>query len=95
MKLWVDDERQPPGPDWVRAVSSAEALAQLAAAPYEELSLDHDLGGDDTSRAVVLWLCENPERWPPVCRVHSMNNVGRAWLTAMIYRYNPHYAGRR
>lgn len=27
--------------------------------------------------------------WPDECRVHSMNNVGREWLTGMIDRYGP------
>ena len=48
---------------------------------------DHDLGGDDTSRAIVLWMCEN-EWWPESVMVHSQNPVGSFWLRAMIERYS-------
>jgi len=63
MKLWVDDER--PAPDrWVWAKTSDEAIAHLVNAdgfdvPMGAMSLDHDLGGEDTTRPIVLWLCEN------------------------------------
>ncbi|WP_306669305.1 cyclic-phosphate processing receiver domain-containing protein [Rhodococcus pyridinivorans] len=52
------------------------------------MSLDHDLGGDHTSRAVVLWMCEH-EVWPDEVSVHSANPVGVEWLTGMINRYHP------
>lgn len=56
---------------------------------FTHISFDHDLGGDDTSRRVVLWLCENsePNKWPATASVHSMNPIGREWLTGMIQRY--------
>lgn len=95
VKLWVDDLRLPPGDEWTWAQSSAQAIRYLETNDPDEMSLDHDLGEDDTTRPVVLWLCEHEDRWPRVVRVHSMNNVGRAWLSGMIYRYNPHYVGRR
>lgn len=89
MRLFVDDLRGPPSPDWVVARTSAEALAILrAGAPISELSQDHDLGGDDTSRPVVLHLCEHGG-WPPIVRVHSANPVGVEWLTGMVTRYGP------
>lgn len=91
MKLWVDDLRRPPGADWHWVVSSAEAICHLSHWDVEEMSLDHDLGGEETSRPIVLWLCENETRWPRVVRVHTANPVGRDWLSGMIYRYNPHY----
>ena len=50
------------------------------------MSLDHDLGGDDTSRRIVLWMCEN-EFWPDEVVVHSANPVGVEWLEGMIARY--------
>lgn len=54
--------------------------------PVELMSLDHDLGGDDTTRPVVLWCCEN-EFWPDEVVVHSANPVGVEWLEGMIERY--------
>jgi NAD+-processing family protein with receiver domain len=88
-RLWVDDLRDPPAADWAVARTSAEAIERLAAGGYDELSLDHDLGGDDTTRVVVRWLCDHPDRWPGEVRVHTANPVGREWLLGMIGRYRP------
>lgn len=85
--LWVDDLRPAPeGWRWVK--TSAEALAALAEQEWDVLSLDHDLGGDDTSRPVVLHLCEHGG-WPRRVLVHSANPVGVEWLRGMVDRYKP------
>ncbi|MFA7264814.1 MAG: cyclic-phosphate processing receiver domain-containing protein [Candidatus Nanopelagicales bacterium] len=94
MKLWVDDIRKPPGSEWAWALSSSAAIETLSICAVSEMSLDHDLGGEDTTRPVVLWLCEHEDRWPRVVRVHSANPVGRSWLLGMIYHYSP-FQGRR
>lgn len=89
MKLFVDDLRDPPDATWAVARTSAEALAVLqSGAQVFDLSLDHDLGGDDTSRPIVLWLAERGG-WPAIVRVHSANPVGVEWLTGMVERYGP------
>lgn len=94
MKLWVDDLRPPPDGTWTWALDSFDALQNLAfyAAGsdegVQEISLDHDLGDDDTTRSVVLWMAEHGS-WPSVVRVHTANPVGRAWLEGMIDRYGP------
>ncbi len=54
--------------------------------PRERVSFDHDLGGDDTSRPVVIWMIENNFRFDNY-HVHSANPVGAQWLTGMIERY--------
>lgn len=83
--LWVDDLR--PAPDgWYWAKSSSDALLALGSQDWDVMSLDHDLGGDDTTRPVVLWLAEHGG-WPREVRVHSANPVGVEWLTAMVARY--------
>lgn len=80
---------------WWWARTSKQAINSLSyhnAGPgerYDEMSLDHDLGGDDTTRPVVLWLCEHPQAWPDRVVVHSANPVGREWLEGMIARYKP------
>lgn len=86
--LWIDDLRLPPE-GWAWAKTSEEAIACIEnnAEPFFFISFDHDLGGDDTSRKVVLWLCENPGKWPANAAVHSMNPIGKEWLTGMITRY--------
>jgi hypothetical protein len=60
----------------------------LGRSDITEMSLDHDLGGDDTTRPIVLWMCEN-ESWPTTVHVHTANPVGREWLEGMIERYKP------
>jgi hypothetical protein len=86
-RLWVDDLRPAP-PGWTGAKSSAEAISLLAGGEFTAISFDHDLGGDDTTRPVVLWLCEH-DRWPPEVHVPTANPVGREWLTGMARRYGP------
>ena len=96
MKLWIDDLRPAPV-GWVWAKTSQEAIDIFTRSSYvkyennriDVVSFDHDLGGSDTSRRVVLFLCEYPELWPETCRVHSANPVGVEWLTGMIGRYGP------
>lgn len=101
MKMWVDDIRTPPDETWTWFVDSELTIAFLKKFKeadehkkiwnmdrswIEVMSLDHDLGGDDTTRPIVLWCCEN-NFWPVEVRVHSMNPVGHFWLTSMIDRY--------
>lgn len=92
MKLWIDDLR--PAPDgWQWLFTSEQAITVLTACKWhgivvDAMSLDHDLGGDDTSRPIVLWCCEN-DFWPVDVRVHSANPVGVEWLEGMIERYKP------
>lgn len=88
IKLWVDDLRTPPDDTWIWAKTSKQALKILAEIPIEEMSLDHDLGGDDTTRPIILWLCEHPGSWPDNVSVHSANPVGRQWLEGMVVRYH-------
>lgn len=73
MKLWVDDLRPAPVGYALWAFSSEQAILILEGMASseglyvcDEISLDHDLGGDDTTRPVVLWLCEHPDQWPAV-----------------------------
>jgi hypothetical protein len=90
MKLWVDDIRRAPK-GWQWLFTSEQTIVVLRACKMNNLvpkamSLDHDLGGDDTTRPVVLWCCEN-DFWPEEVYVHSANPVGVEWLTGMIERY--------
>lgn len=93
MKMWVDDIRPAP-PGWVRVQTSEGAIQLLESLtrvgspwiPFEAISLDHDLGGEDTTRPVVIWMIEN-NLWPDEVNVHTSNPVGREWLEGMIERY--------
>lgn len=94
LRLWIDDLRTPPDDTWDWVTTSEAAIALLTHfqrdgmlwIPREAISFDHDLGGDDTSRRVVLWMIENNFRFDRYA-VHSANPVGREWLLGMIERY--------
>lgn len=85
MNLWVDDSQTPPD-GWAWAQTSAGAIDALCFGMVERLSLDHDLGGDDTAHVVIRWMHEN-RMWPREIHVHSTDPVYIECLTRMINRY--------
>jgi hypothetical protein len=82
MRVYLDDCRPTP-PGWVRTFTPHETIDLLQAGKVTELSLDHDLGGDDTIGTgydVVLWIEEQVALHgfqPPRMAVHSANPCGR------------------
>lgn len=102
MKLFVDDLRDPPHESWVTVRTSRQALNILVRLygehvgmyeitnyrGLEVVSLDHDLGGDDTTRPVMEWMIEN-NFWPERLIVHSANRVGRDHLLTLAHIYGP------
>lgn len=92
-KIWVDDERPKPDDSWFATKHSNIAILLMKALKRRGLvpraiSLDHDLGGDDTTRPVVLWMAEH-EYWPERVYVHTANPVGREYLEGVVNRYGP------
>lgn len=87
-RLWIDDERQPPNVMWDWRTTSDGAIKMLQDSHVRMVSFDHDLGGDDTTRPVVLWMCVQ-DVWPKYIFVHTMNPIGADWLTGMCKRYAP------
>jgi len=79
----------PPDNTWTVVRSVVEAKLLIEAILYFEISLDHDMGGDSTTRELVLWCIENDKipRGLTHFTVHSANPVGREWLEGMIERY--------
>lgn len=66
-KLFIDDERWPPGPpdpqshaeNWQIARSSIAAMDMIEMMGIPAfISFDHDLGGDDTSMKFLWWFIE-------------------------------------
>lgn len=58
-KLFIDDRRIPPDNSWMLAKTSAKAIEILWSMPFpQEISFDHDLGGDDTAMKVVNWIID-------------------------------------
>jgi len=94
LRLWIDDLRPAPDETWDTVTTSEAAIALLTNfqregmlwCPREAVSFDHDLGGDDTSRPVVIWMIQNNFRFDNYY-VHSANPVGQEWLNGMIDRY--------
>jgi len=93
IRIWLDDLRTPPV-GWVWVKDSASAIETLAefqklGTDYEVISFDHDLGGDDTSRRVMMWIIENEFFPTSEVFVHTANPVGRTWLVGTAERYMP------
>jgi Cyclic-phosphate processing Receiver domain len=85
MRLFLDDERAPPSPQYQVVYQGWQAVVQLVRNNFaiEELSLDHDLGdGVPTGYDVAAWLekvvLTTGVQPPKILRVHSANPVGRA-----------------
>ena len=85
LRVVVDDIRTHPDAA-VHLRTSVEAIAWLSANKDEidELWLDHDLGGDDTIRPVVLFIDECAFGGSPLLIkcivVHTANPAGAAWI---------------
>ena len=81
MKIWLDDERPAPDDGWSLAKTSKQAIKSIQfglgySAILEEVSLDHDLGGEDTGFKVLDWMIEN-HVWPKVLTIHTSNRPAR------------------
>lgn len=81
MKLWVDDERPAPDDTWTLARSSDEAVLHLIMRNWDEISLDHDLGGDDTGFLVLDWMIHEGV-WPKTLTIHTSNPPARKRMLA-------------
>lgn len=86
-KLFIDDERFPVTDDWVIVRSSDEAIAHVATHGMPiEISFDHDLGGDDTSRRFIVWMIDALLDGDIIIpggfhfSVHSQNPIGADWI---------------
>lgn len=92
MKMWIDDLRPAPlGFYWAKSSAEAlEVLTGLAPVEVQGISFDHDLGGEDTTRRVMLWMVER-EFWPNHVHIHTANPVGRDWLVGMVRQYAPDF----
>jgi len=75
VKVWLDDERTPPE-GWRLVKTAFDAINLLATGEVEEISLDHDLGTDETGYDVLLWIeaqvAVNGFN-PPAINIHTAN----------------------
>ncbi|QIG57979.1 hypothetical protein SEA_PAULODIABOLI_295 [Microbacterium phage PauloDiaboli] len=92
MKIWLDDERGIPDDSWTMARSSRMAIELMRRwqdgyashqgyVRLDEVSLDHDLGGDDNGFIVLDWMVEH-EVWPRVLTIHTSNPPARKRMLA-------------
>ena len=98
-KMFIDDERFPVTDDWTIVRSSQQAIDCVLNHGFpQNISFDHDIGGDDTSMLFINWLIDYmldcdlhfPEGF--TFDVHSQNPVGarniRSILTQMLREFN-------
>ena len=81
-KLWVDDERPAPDESWTWVTNSSSAIWMLSAGiHYAEISLDHDLGGEDTGMIVLDFMSVH-RIWPDTLTIHTANPPARKRMLA-------------
>lgn len=98
MKIFLDDERAPPG-GWIPVRWPREAIELLKTGKVTDMSLDRGLGDDErgTGNDVVLWVEEvvaTSGFVPPKMTVHSLNASARAKMEAGIVRIQQ-FVGQR
>lgn len=97
MHLWIDDFRAPPGREWHWVKNSEDAIAAIRDNIIWTISFDHDLGGVDTVRPVVVYIEKRARAGhaPPPFYVHSMNPVGKEWIIAQMDRIHRDFYAKR
>lgn len=94
-RLFIDDLRSPPDAGWEVARSSKAAInLMLDRGCPDQISFDHDLGGDDDAMVVVKWMIDQDlsqsMRFIPNnfhYQVHSANPVGSQNIRGALSRY--------
>lgn len=75
--------------DWITVRSVANVKRFLEMGIVNKLSLDHDMGTDETGYDLAKWMAETGH-WPKgQIWVHSANPVGRDNIVATVRRYHP------
>lgn len=90
-KLWIDDKHSPPDDTWLWAKNSYDAFRiiqeHMRTDLITEISFDHDLGEDDTTKPVANYI-ETLAYYGMYPRIkwdiHSANPPGRDWLKAAM-----------
>jgi hypothetical protein len=81
MKVYLDDEREAP-PGWQLVKTVNDAIELLKRGNVTEISLDHDLGGDEsgTGYDIILWIEKvvvEKNLIPPKIHIHTANISAR------------------
>jgi hypothetical protein len=88
VKLYLDDVRETPA-GWTGVKTAAEMIRLLESAEVDEVSLDHDLGPEDSGDGyeVLIWIERQvaTRAWvPPVIHVHTANPAARLRMEAAL-----------
>ena len=87
MKLYLDDERETPS-DWFRTYTVDHTIDLLNSGVVKELSLDHDLGVEDSNGYdVLLWIEEQVALHgfiPPKIYIHSANSSAKVKMMLAV-----------
>lgn len=93
-KLFIDDERYATSSDFIIKRTSKEAIQWMEENGCPDfISFDHDLGGDDTARKVVMWMIDKDLENPDFIKenfdfyVHSQNPIGAKWIKDTLEGY--------
>jgi NAD+-processing family protein with receiver domain len=88
VKVFLDDIRNPPDDSWIVVRNYSDCISLLQTGKVTVLSLDHDLGADETGYDVAKWIEEKVFLYsfnPPEITIHSANPVGRSNIEAALY----------
>ena len=91
MKLFLDDERNPPDDTWIVVSTVEDAKSLIQSGKVISLSFDHDLGTAQTGYDLACWIEEqafnqNFDLVPSTMLVHSQNPVGASKIRQVIER---------
>jgi hypothetical protein len=79
VKMYLDDVRKCPE-GWILVRTYQEARSLVDTGQITEVSLDHDLGTDETGYDVILWIERQVyfgQIRKPVIHIHTSNPAGR------------------
>lgn len=86
MRIYLDDVRPIPE-GWEGARSYHDAIDMLKTYDVNEISLDHDLGTEETGYDVLLWIEEQVALTgyrPPEIKIHTSNSSARIKMEAAV-----------
>lgn len=90
LRLWVDDLRPPPAPDWLWAKDVHDAKAALKTGEVKVVSLDHDLGDQpwehESGYDLVQWMCYQ-RLLPEKIVIHSWNPAGARRMARLLSEF--------
>lgn len=92
--LFLDDEREPKEKGMTVARTSEEAKELIRKKGFPKyMSLDHDLGGDDTGQKFVKWIVDEymDKELPEFdFNIHSDNPVGSKNMESLLNSFIKH-----